>query len=78
MPAWPKRVLNSDGERLEVHSDLVLNLEYWDCECARDYIHALDKAACERCGQTQESGPSSRENEVRKQVKTARPHQRLS
>lgn len=69
MPIWPYLAFNSDGERLEVYPDLVINLEYWDCECKHDYIRALDNVACERCGQTRESSPSSHENEVRKQVK---------
>lgn len=68
-PVWPYLAFNSDGERIEVYPDLVLNLDYWDCECEHDYIYALDKTVCERCGQTQESGPSSHENEVRERVK---------
>ncbi|MDD9857848.1 MAG: hypothetical protein OXU96_07370 [Gammaproteobacteria bacterium] len=71
-PVWPCLAFNSDGEQLEVYPDLVINLEYWDCECERDYIHALDKTVCEKCGQTQELGPSSHENEVREMVKSTR------
>lgn len=72
-PVWPHLAFNSDGERIEVYPDLVLNLDYWDCECEHDYIHALDETVCERCGQTRESGPSSHENEVRDRVKLAPP-----
>ena len=59
---------NQHGDRVEVTGDITLNLDYWDCECERDYIHPLTQTVCSACGFSQEDGPSSHENEVQAQV----------
>lgn len=63
-----KQDYNAYGERIEDLGDLVLNFDYWDCECERDYIHPLSQKVCKVCGTLQEDGPSSHENEVLQQV----------
>lgn len=58
-------VTNSFGEALEIYPDgIVLNLDYWDCNCATHYIHPISKESCPRCDARQEEMPSSREREV--------------
>lgn len=59
------RHVNEYGEELEVYPDLVLNLEYWDCDCEADYIHAVNVPQCWRCRATFEQRPNAREPEVR-------------
>lgn len=56
--------LNAQGERLEYVGDIVLNLDYWDCECQNNFIHPISQKRCNACGSEQEECPSSRENEV--------------
>ena len=56
--------LNEFNERLQCVGDIVLNLDYWDCECEKNFIHPLSKSKCNLCGYDQEDCPSSRENEV--------------
>ena len=57
--------LNEHGERIQDIGDIVLNLDYWDCECDNNYIHSIFQQSCDVCGCDQEERPSSRENEVR-------------
>jgi len=56
--------LNAHGERLQYVGDIVLNLDYWDCECENDFVHSISQQTCNVCGSEQEESPSSRENEV--------------
>lgn len=56
---------NEFGEELEIYSDLVLNLEYWDCTCEIEYIHPVSLPQCWRCEATFEERPNAREPEVR-------------
>ncbi len=56
--------LNSHGERLECVGEITLNLEYWDCECERNFIHPIFESKCPVCDSEQEESPASRENEV--------------
>ena len=55
---------NAHNERIEIFPDMILNLEYWDCECEKDFIHPISQKDCVVCGSLQEESPSSRENEV--------------
>lgn len=56
--------LNEYNERLENLGDIILNLDYWDCECENNFIHPISQQRCNVCGSEQEESPSSRENEV--------------
>lgn len=56
--------LNDDKERLQHVGDIILNLDYWDCECKNNFIHLISQQRCDICGSDQEESPSSRENEV--------------
>jgi hypothetical protein len=56
---------NAFGDALEIYPDgIVLNLSYWDCECATQYIHPLSEESCPHCEALQEDMTSSREREV--------------
>jgi hypothetical protein len=54
------------GERLEYVGDIILNLDYWDCDCEKNYIHPKTQQICNICNYSQEESPASRENEVKK------------
>jgi hypothetical protein len=56
--------LNDYNERLQRTGDIILNLDYWDCECESNFIHPISQQMCDICGAIQEESPSSRENEV--------------
>jgi hypothetical protein len=56
--------LNDHNERIEYVGDIILNLDYWDCECEHNYIHHIIQQKCDICGSDQEECPSSIENEV--------------
>lgn len=43
---------------------ITLNLDYWDCECEKEYIHPISQLSCCACGSLQEESPSSRDSEV--------------
>ena len=55
---------NEYGEPLEQVGGIICNLEYWDCECANDFIHHITVARCYRCGADYDESPPSRENEI--------------
>ena len=55
---------NRFGERLEQVGGIICNLDYWDCECAVDYIHPEREAECPHCGAFYTDMPPARENEV--------------
>jgi hypothetical protein len=38
--------------------------EYWDCNCAKNYIHKKPKNYCSKCGAIREDCPASRATEV--------------
>ncbi len=57
--------LNEQNERIQHVGDITLNLDYWDCECEKRFIHPISQLKCDICGSLQEECPSSRENEVR-------------
>lgn len=57
--------LNDRNERLQHVGDLILNLDYWDCECKKEFIHSICEQSCDVCRAIQEECPSSRENEVK-------------
>jgi hypothetical protein len=59
-------IYNDRKERIEYHGDIILNLEYWDCDCDDNYIHPITKQFCKKCSSEQEDHPNSREDEVRK------------
>ena len=56
--------LNEHNERVQQVGDILLNLDYWDCECIDDFIHSISRRLCAICGAEQEECPSSRECEV--------------
>lgn len=56
--------LNAYNERLQHVGDIILNLDYWDCECESNFIHPISQSRCDICVSEQEESPSSRENEV--------------
>lgn len=58
--------LNSYHEEIESIGDLVLNLNYWDCNCLDGYIHPVTEAMCVVCGSALEEHPNSIESEVSK------------
>lgn len=60
--------LNEHGERIQNIGDIILNLDYWDCECANGYIHRIEQQECKICGVVQEEMPSSRESEIQMYV----------
>lgn len=61
----PLDAINTLGDRLTIFADgVVLNLEFWDCECDDHYIRPLSEDTCPHCGSKQEEMPSSREREV--------------
>jgi hypothetical protein len=55
---------NQFGERLESTSGIILNLEYWDCECEENFIHLINEKVCSVCNTRQENQPNSRESEI--------------
>lgn len=67
----PEQGLSEPGERLEHAGDIVLNLDYWDCDCEHNYIHPIAQKKCNVCGFLQEDSPSSRQNEVLRLVHRA-------
>ncbi len=62
-------LLNEFDERLEDLGDVVLNREYWDCDCDRGYIHPIALTTCAVCGRAQEECPASRESEVQQYIR---------
>lgn len=58
------KLFNSLGERLQYIGDILLNLDYWDCECDKKFIHSIGLEKCDICGYEQNECPSSRESEV--------------
>jgi hypothetical protein len=60
---------NEQGETLEFVSDLVLNLDYWDCECENNYIHKNSVTSCNICKTNSTNQPNSRDSEVLLMVK---------
>jgi hypothetical protein len=57
--------LNSNNKRLQSIGDIIVNLDFWDCECENDFIHPVNQLICHICGSNQEDSPSSRDNEVK-------------
>ena len=57
-------ITNDRNERIEQVGDIILNLNYWDCECEDNYIHRIDDLECPKCGALQNESPNSRANEV--------------
>ncbi len=60
-----KYTTNLYGDRIEIIGNVILNLEYWDCECiSQRYIHRISESSCSICRSIKDESPSSRENEV--------------
>jgi hypothetical protein len=56
---------NSHGDIIEVHSDGTrLNLNYWECMCAADYVHHLGCTVCVECNLNINDGASARDADV--------------
>lgn len=60
--------LNNNGDLIQQIGDIILNLEYWDCECTQNYIHNISEDRCNICNSHEEDCPPSREEEVRKYI----------
>ena len=45
--------------------DIVLNEDYWDCECLSNYIHSKKKLECSKCNSLADEQPDSRQNEIK-------------
>jgi ABC-type ATPase with predicted acetyltransferase domain len=45
-------------------SKSLYNTAYWDCNCAKNYIHKKPKNYCSKCGSIQSECPDSRVSEV--------------
>jgi hypothetical protein len=56
--------INEHNERIQHIGEIILNLDYWDCECEENYIHPILQSKCEFCEYDQDECPSSREIEV--------------
>ena len=50
--------------RTEAMENTETNPNYWDCECAEDYIHPKLDAQCTKCGALEDEAPDSREAEL--------------
>ena len=48
----------------EIHNDGETTPEFWDCECAKDYVQSKTKPTCDVCGASAEDQPDSRLFEV--------------
>tara|TARA_R110000782_G_scaffold39956_2_gene92419 strand:+ start:88 stop:243 length:156 start_codon:yes stop_codon:yes gene_type:complete len=44
--------------------DILLNENYWDCECVSNFIHTKKKIECNRCKALADEQPDSRQNEI--------------
>lgn len=44
--------------------EIILNENYWDCECEHNFIHQRDELFCPACGARREDQPDSRQNEI--------------
>ena len=51
--------------------EIVLNEDYWDCECDRRYIHKKSCPECPYCGAQQEEQPDSRQEEIDNELNLA-------
>ena len=45
---------------------LILNENYWDCECLSNYIHSKKELKCSKCNSLADEQPDSRQNEINK------------
>jgi len=50
--------------RLEQCGDILLDLDFWDCECRKNFIHPISQSFCPICIADEKDSPSSRANEV--------------
>jgi hypothetical protein len=55
---------NQFRERIQTSGDIVLNLDYWDCECKENYIHHISQDECPICKASKNDQPNSREDEI--------------
>ena len=48
---------------------ILLNADYWDCECKSNYIHKkTEKHHCVKCDTYEEDQPDSRQEEVNEYI----------
>lgn len=53
--------------RYETIGSVVIDPNYWDCECDVDYIHHIsDVEPCTKCGADPDEQPNSRPDEIAK------------
>jgi len=56
------------SHNLENIGGIVLNLDYWDCECKTHYIYYKTVRVCNRCNALKEDQPNSRQTEVQNNI----------
>lgn len=49
---------------VEVIGEIQLAIDYWDCECEKNYVHKKETESCSICGSFMNEQPDSRLNEV--------------
>lgn len=49
---------------MSMYSEIILDMDFWDCECDEDFIHSRFREFCIRCGSLRSEQPNSRANEV--------------
>lgn len=49
--------------KLETTGGITLNLDFWDCECKKNYIKSIALQKCNKCEAFQDEMPSSRADE---------------
>ena len=47
-----------------LNDNILLNPDYWDCECEKNYIHEAKQKRCRKCGSRRDEMPDSRQNEI--------------
>lgn len=54
--------------------DIILNDNYWDCECKYNFIRNSEEHRCKICLALQDDQPSSRQNEIDKLIEEMVTH----
>lgn len=54
---------------------MMINQEYWDCECKKNYIHPKIHAMCPYCGAWADEQPDSIAEKVEKMLKALEKRQ---
>lgn len=51
-------------KNLMEQNEIILNEDYWDCNCVENYIHPIYENYCSKCDTYEEDMPNSRQNEI--------------